>query len=163
METENREQVNKSPREIMNHIDSILNEYEKSIGLKFKDPLESERYLNLTQQEMRALTLEECAEASLLLAQLSAFVQSEQNKEAARIKMAEQKLERAYLNDEAFTGSWESKRIKAILNDDVLKKWNDIKRYAELRELRLRNISLNIKNLSDQYKNLQYAKVKKNG
>ncbi len=162
MESQDREQV-RTPKEQMENIDAILTSYEESIGVKIKEPTDAEKYLNMTAQEMRAMTLDECAEASIILSQLSAFIQREQNREACRVKLAEQKLMRAHLNDDSFGGSWDSRKFKAIQNDEALKKWNDIKNYAELRELRLRNISLNIKNIADQFKNLQYAKVKSNG
>ena len=83
-------------KEQLDKIDSVLDQYECSLGLpKFNDNFyddTAKRYLQLSRDQMEKLTPEQCAEAALLLASLSFHIQRSYNREIARVNWADRTL-----------------------------------------------------------------------
>jgi hypothetical protein len=145
-------------------IDAVLDEYEKESGL----PLQSENfydnsvkgYMQMTRTSMEKLTIEECAEAALLLGSFSFHIQRLYNRETARVNWATSSIKSLVAGREnQYSGSWESQRNQAIKDDGYTNKMNKIKVYAQQRADRLTYLANSIKNLSDLFINLQRAKV----
>ena len=145
-------------------LDSILDEYESSIGLPsyaadFHEPAVHE-YMQMDRTSIEKLTLEECAEASLLLGSLSFHVLRSQNREVARVQWAQTSLKSVISGKEnQYSGSWDSQYHQAIKDDDYTMKLLSIKKYAQQRADRLIHIASSIKNLADLFLNLQKAKA----
>lgn len=145
-------------------LDSILDEYESSIGLPlysadFHDP-SVHKYMQMDRTSIEKLTLEECAEASLLLGSLSFHIQRSHNRELARVRWAETSIKSTTSGREnQYSGSWDSQYYQAIKDNDYTRKLLSIKKYAQQRADRLTYIASSIKNLADLFINLQKAKA----
>ena len=145
-------------------LDSILDEYESSIGLPsyaadFHEP-SVHKYMQMDRTSMEKLTLEECAEASLLLGSLSFHVLRSQNREVARVQCAQTSLKSVISGKEnQYSGSWDSQYHQAIKDNDYARKLLAIKKYAQQRADRRIHIASSIKNLADLFLNLQKAKA----
>ena len=69
----------------------LIEEYPIQIGLgKLQPTNEVERYLNLTQAEIRRMTAEECGEAAYFISRAMTYIQLETNKIQADINWCEQ-------------------------------------------------------------------------
>jgi len=145
-------------------LDSILDEYESSIGLPsyaadFHEPA-VHGYMQMDRTSIEKLTLEECAEASLLLGSLSFHVLRSQNREVARVQWAQTSLKSVISGKESqYSGSWDSQYHQAIKDNDYARKLLAIKKYAQQRADRLIHIASSIKNMADLFLNLQKAKA----
>ena len=157
------EEKNNSAIDRLKKLDTILDEYERSIGLSvFKEQAiedEASNYLSMTRQEIELMTIEQCAEASLMLGGLAFYIQRAYNREVARVNWASSVLKKTVAGRKLqYKGSWESQFHQAIKNDEYCRKILDIKSYAQQRADRITFLSNSIKNLSDLFINLQRAK-----
>lgn len=148
----------------LEQIDSVLDEYENNLGL----PLYSadfhdqsvKKYMSMPRQHMEKLTVEECAEAALLLGGFSFYLQRSYNREVARVNWAKSSLKKIVSGREGqYSGSWDSQYYQAINGDGYTSKLDTIQRYAQQRADRLTYLATSVKNLSDLFVNLQRAKV----
>jgi uncharacterized protein YdhG (YjbR/CyaY superfamily) len=148
--------------------DSVLDEYESSIGLgKYKDFIsfsdsELNSYLSMTRDEVEKLTPEDCAQISYRLAQYSFFLQRTINREIARHNWAESTIKETIadsINDYKGYGYLE-KSLQAIKHNDKAQALNKIQKYAKQRMDRLSYLANGVKNLSDIMLAIQRTKVK---
>tara|TARA_R110002020_G_scaffold55309_2_gene153584 strand:+ start:8869 stop:9360 length:492 start_codon:yes stop_codon:yes gene_type:complete len=148
----------------LDQIDSVLDEYENNLGLApytadFHDQ-SVKKYMGMPRQHMEKLTVEECAEAALLLGGFSFYLQRSYNREMARVNWATSSLKKTVSGREGqYSGSWDSQYYQAIKGDDYTSKLDTIQRYAQQRADRLTYLATSVKNLSDLFVNLQRAKV----
>ena len=148
-------------------IDSVLDSYEQSSGLPrhteaFHDNTAVKEYMTMPRTHMEKLTLEQCAEAALLLGGFSFHVQRLYNREIARVNWANSSLKALVAGRESqYSGSWESQYNQAIKEDGYTSKMRRIMVYAQQRADRLTYLSNSIKNMSDLFINLQRAKATK--
>ena len=151
-------------KERLEQIDSVLDEYENNLGLgaytgDFHDQ-SVKTYMNMPRQQMEKLTVEECAEAALLLGGFSFYVQRSYNREVARVNWATSNLKKIVSGREGqYVGSWDSQYHQAIKEDSYCSKLNAIRVYAQQRSDRLTYLASSVKNLSDLFTNLQRAKI----
>lgn len=150
----------------MEALNKKLDEYEQQVGLLAYNPNEdhsdAKKYLNMEQRNMEAMSLEECAEASLLLGSLSFHIQRAANREKTVIGWAERLLkEKVSGRENQYRGSWESQFYQAISEDDFLMKVSKVRNYAQSRYDRLTYLSTSIMKISELFTNLQKAKVMK--
>ena len=155
-------------RERLAKLDSVLDEYESTLGLpqfnnEFHDD-SAKQYLQLTRGQIEKLTPEQCGEAALLISSLAFHIQRSYNREIARINWADRILKSTVAGKEqSYRGSWESQFIQAVKEDGYTTKIADIKRYAQQRADRLTYLSSSMKNMSDVFLNVQRSKGLKNG
>ena len=75
-------------RERLAKLDSVLDEYESSLGLpSFTDSFHDDtakNYLQLTRNQIEKLTPDQCSEAALLLSSLAFHIQRSYNREVAQ-------------------------------------------------------------------------------
>lgn len=152
----------------LEQVDSVLDEYESSLGLPVFDSEsydnDVKKYMQLSRTQIEKLTLEECAEIALLLSSLSFHIQRSYNREVARVNWATQILKVTVAGREnAYRGSWESQFNQAIKEDGYASKVLSIKRYAQQRADRITYLSTSIKNMSDLFVNVQRTKALKIG
>ena len=155
-------------RERLAKLDSVLDEYESSLGLpSFNDNFHDDtakKYLQLTRNQIENLTPDQCSEASLLLSSLAFHIQRSYNREIARINWADKILKSTIAGKEqSYRGSWDSQFNQAIKEDGYASKISDIKRYAQQRADRLTYLSSSIKGMSDIFLSVQRSKVLKHG
>ena len=152
------------PKERLDQIDKVLDEYESNLGLgsyagDFHDQ-SVKQYMNMSKHDMEKLTLDECAEAALLLGGFSFYLQRSYNREIARVNWASSNLKRMMSGRESqYKGSWDSQYYQAIREDGYACKLESIKTYAQQRADRLTYLASSVKNLSDLFVNLQRAKI----
>lgn len=151
-------------KEQLDKLDSALDAYEKGMGLPLYSAESQDesvkKYMALSRTEIEKLTLEECAEAALLLGGFSFYLQRSYNREIARVNWAESSLKSMISGRESqYSGSWDSQYHQAVKNDGHSSKLLRIKRYAQQRADRLTYLSTSVKNLSDLFTNLQRAKA----
>lgn len=154
--------------EQLKKLDSILDEYERSLGIsEFADQFQDDsakKYMSLSRLQIEKLTPSECAEAALLLGALSFHMQRAYNREVARVNWAKQTLRSTISGrEQSYRGSWESQFNQAVNEDSYTRKMLAIQKYAQQRVDRLTYLASSIKNISDIFLAVQRAKVMKNG
>ena len=152
------------PKERLDQIDKVLDEYESNLGLgSYAGDFHYQsvkQYINMPRQQMEKLTVDECAEAALLLGGFSFYLQRSYNREIARVNWASSNLKRMMSGRESqYKGSWDSQYYQAIREDGYALKLESIKTYAQQRADRLTYLASSVKNLSDLFVNLQRAKI----
>jgi hypothetical protein len=165
METKNTKQM--TAKDEINHWDSILDEYETSIGLpKYNASIMSEselnHYLTMTRDEIEKLTPEDCCQIAYRLGQFSFHTQRTINREQARLDWADETI-KSIIADEInnYKGyGFVEKSLQAIKHNDRASSLDKIKRYAKQRVDRLSYIANSINNLSNILINIQKNKVK---
>jgi hypothetical protein len=149
------------------HWDSVLDEYEKSIGLpQYADESipssEINEYLTMNRDAIEKLTPEDCSQIAYRLSQFAFHTQRTLNRELARHNWAEENIKECIadeLNNYKGYGYLE-KAAQAIKHNERATKLNKIKNYAKQRADRLSYLAGNIKNLSDIILSVQKTKVK---
>ena len=153
-------------KERLGQIDSVLDEYESNLGLAsysgdFHDQ-SVKHYMGKPRQQMEKLTVEECAEAALLLGGFSFYLQRSYNREVARVNWASSSLKKMMSGKESqYQGAWDSQYYQAVKQDGYACKLDSIRVYAQQRADRLTYLASSVKNLSDLFVNLQRAKISK--
>ena len=153
-----------SASERLAKVDSILDEYEKSIGLhgsaeEFHDD-SVKAYIKMGRQELEKITVEECAEAAVALGSFSFHLQRSYNREVARVNWSTSCMKSMVSGKEGqYSGSWDSQYHQAVKDNGYSFKLLKIQRYAQQRADRLTYLSTSMKNLSDLFVNMQKAKA----
>ena len=151
----------------MEKLDAALDEYETKVGLSgFSETHEHEsevkKYMSMSREQMERLSLEDCAQAAILLAGFSFHLQRCFNRETARAKWAGNKIKSLISGKEAqYRGSWDSQYAQAVNENSHTKDLLRLKNYAEQRAERLTYLATSVKNVGDLVVNLQRAKVMK--
>lgn len=159
--------MNRSAKEDIAHWDSILDEYENSVGLSqyVSDALPSSElnhYLTMSRDELEKLNPEDCAQISYRLGQFSFHTQRSVNREIARYNWADETIKELIADEiNNYKGyGYVEKAYQAIKHNDKASSLNNIKKYAKQRSDRLAYLANNIKNLSDILLSIQKNKVK---
>ncbi len=159
------EEKNRTPTDNINKLDLLLDEYEEKNGLpKYVERKTTDdnikKYLSISREEMEAMSIEDCANAALMLSGFSFYLQRTVNRESARVNWADNMLKKLIAGKENnFRGSWDSQFQQAVNNDDYAKQLLKLKQYAQSRMDRLSYLSTSIKNMGDLFVNLQKAKA----
>ncbi len=151
-------------KERLEVVDKVLDEYEESLGLPaysagFHESSMRE-YMKMSREQMEKLTVEECAEAALLLGGFSFYLQRSYNRELSRVNWCTSSIKTMISGREGqYSGSWDSQYQQAVREDGYASKMNRIKVYAQQRADRLTYLANSVRNLSDLFVNLQKAKI----
>lgn len=147
--------------------DSILDEYESSIGFNkyapdFLSENELNSYFSMNRDAVEKLSPEDCAQIAYRLSQFAFHVQRTLNREITRFNWAEETVKEVIADEvNNYKGyGYIEKYYQAIKHNDRAHNLNAIKKYAKQRMDRLSYISNNIKNLADMILNIQKTKVK---
>ena len=85
-------EIQNTAKERLDQIDAVLDEYEGKLGIgKYSEDFHDQsvkQYMGMSRQQMEKLTIEECAEAALLLGGFSFYLQRSYNREVARVNWA---------------------------------------------------------------------------
>lgn len=159
--------MSRSAKEDVAYWDSILDEYENSIGMSTYVPealssSELNTYLVMSRDELEKLNPEDCAQIAYRLGQFSFHIQRSINRELARYNWADETI-KELISDEInnYKGyGYVEKAYQAIKHNDKATSLNNIKKYAKQRSDRLSYLANNLKNLSDILLSIQRNKVK---
>lgn len=159
--------MNKSSKEELQHWDTILDEYESTIGMPGYNEQsmpsdELNGYLTMDRKVLEKLTPDDCGEIAYRLSQFGFHLQRTLNREIARHNWAEEKIKEVIADEiNNYKGyGYVEKSLQAIKHNQKAQSLNLIKRYAKQRMDRLSYIANNIKNLSDIIISIQRNKVK---
>lgn len=162
--------THKNAKEELNDWDSLLDQYENSIGLAKYNPMvlseeELNKYLVMSRDELEKLTPEDCGQISYRLAQFSFHIQRTINREIARYNWADETTKEIIADEiNNYKGyGYIEKSYQAIKHNDKAQSINKIKKYAKQRSDRLSYLANGIKNLSDILISIQRIKATKNG
>lgn len=165
MEKENNGQL--TIKERLEKLDAVLDEYERNIGLgtySAEFDCKFTEYSTMSQSQREKLTVEQCAEISVILNSMAFHISRSTNRERARVTWASAQIEKIVARTaDQFVGSWQQQENKAIEQDSSARKLNEIKHFAQERMDRMAYLPNMLKNLADSYNNLQRAKVMNNG
>jgi hypothetical protein len=159
--------MSRSAKDDVSYWDSILDEYENSMGLPsyVSDALPSSElntYLIMSRDELEKLGPEDCAQISYRLGQFSFHIQRSANREMARYNWADETIKELIADEiNNYKGyGYVEKAYQAIKHNDKAMSLNNIKKYAKQRSDRLVYLSNSVKNLSDILLSIQRNKVK---
>ena len=161
-------EIKNPAKERLDQVEAVLDEYEGKLGIggyseDFHDQ-SVKKYMSMPRQQMEKITVEECAEAALLLGGFSFYLQRSYNREVARVNWATSNLKKMISGREGqYKGSWDSQYYQAVKEDSYATKLDNIKTYAQQRADRLPYLATSVKNLSDLYINLQRSKINRHG
>ena len=157
----------KNSKEELQYWDSVLDEYESSIGMSpyIDDNMPSDelnQYLTMNRNAIEKLTPDDCGEIAYRLSQFSFHIQRTINREIARYNWSDEKIKEIIADDlNNYKGyGYVEKSLQAIKNNEKANSLNQIKRYAKQRIDRLSYIANGLKNLSDVIISVQKYKVK---
>lgn len=159
--------MSKTSKEEVQYWDSVLDEYEKSIGLpQYSITSLSEEelntYLTMGRDQLEKLSPEDCAQISYRLGQFSFHIQRTINREIARHNWSEENIKETIADEiNNYKGyGYIEKSLQAIKHNDKASSLNSIKKYAKQRIDRLSYIANSLNNLSNILLSIQKTKVK---
>ena len=161
--------IMKTAKEELQHWDTILDEYEQSIGInKYASTVEQlpeeelNSYLTMDRKVLETLTPEDCGQIAYRLGQFAFHVQRTINRELARHNWADEAIKESIADEiNSYKGyGFLEKSLQAIKHNERASSLNNIKKYAKQRSDRLSYIANSIKNLSDIILAIQRNKVK---
>jgi hypothetical protein len=152
----------KTATELKEELHQKLLAYENSVGLRVK-PNQAEKYWNLTEDELRYMTPEQCEIAAYALSTYALYLQKSQNEEIAVMKWADAMISKEvtpYLNNYQYKDS-DERRILAIQEQPYTKELYQLRTYAEARVDRLNFLANHIEKIAQKLENLYRAKMKR--
>jgi hypothetical protein len=161
--------MSKTAKEEMQNWDTILDEYENSLGLgkyiaqnSYLTESELQQYLSMNREALEKLSPEDCGNIAYRLGQYAFFIQRTINREIARYNWADETIKETIADEiNNYKGyGYVEKAGQAIKHNDKATSLNNIKKYAKQRTDRLSYLANSIKNLSDIILSIQRNKVK---
>jgi hypothetical protein len=162
---------NESAKERMEKIIGILDDYEKNVGLPFTFdngnfekslPYDDvKEYLEYSNEELRLLTIEECGHIQYQLTKFAMQIQRLSNREVQREQWCNNELYRMLgkvgENYNKFLKN--NEKIFCLIHDDsYAMAVQKIREFAQYRMTRLNYISLSIKDVCENIRNVQKIK-----
>ena len=151
--------------ETLQKCETMLDEYEKLSGISEFKPFDDSyvsKLFNMPIELLNKMTAMECAEAAYTLAQYSFYIQRLYNRESAKNKWANNRINRAVCTEiQDYNNSYMKyeQKIELIAKEnEVVQKLINIINYSSLVMERLNFLSTSIKNMCETISNLQKAK-----
>jgi len=146
----------------VNRVESLLNDYEKSIGLVLEGTDEASKYLNLTEDQLRKMSAEECGSGAYMLGRTSTFIQREINHHQRRMNWANSSIDHIVVPVlSQYGGQYTSaphKRIMAIQENPLCTSLQQLVVQAQLRIDTLAYIVMSVNNMSNHLSELGKSK-----
>lgn len=144
-------------------VQKLLNDYPNKVGLGgLVASNDVQKFLTVTQSEIRRMSAEECGEASVVLNQSATYIQLEINRIQADIDWCEQYIHFLISESIANCGSqytpFEYRKEIAIKQNDVATKLKSIVVQAQLRLQTLSYMPNQLRATSLSFSNLQQTK-----
>lgn len=141
----------------------VLDDYIGAIKLKVDLP-DLERYMELTADELRSITAEECQIGSYTLSRYALFLQKEMNRHKNLQDWADHNLNLMLAKEDDNYGDkwvkWEVKRAKIENENNAAKELANIIKHARSRCTELTFITNQVNLMSKTLDNLYYSKRK---
>ena len=155
-----------SAEERLKWLNDQLDKFEQSIGLPVyvSSNEDYRKYMNLSNNELRALTSEECREGAYLLSDYSYHVNKQMNRENSRAGWCEREIWRTIAPhlDQYKTSKYQSNdelKYLAMLDNEYADKLHRLQTGCLARAEQLKNISHQIDKIADRLSSLAYCKV----
>jgi hypothetical protein len=151
-----------SVKQRQENLDAMLDEYETKCGLPAFTVAEDEaqRVLTISPAQLKSMTAVECGEAAVTLKQFAFYLQRCSNREQGRVKWAEESIKRLIAPSVGNVRGYslEERRPLAVLNDDVAKKFDELRVKADLRVTRLNYLASKVESMAMSLMSLQQSK-----
>lgn len=164
---ENTNTKHMTSKDEISYWDSILDEYETSIGLPKYQPgmlpeSELNLYLTMSRDELEKLTPDDCGQIAYRLSQFGFHIQRTINREQARYDWSDDSIKTTIADEiNSYKGyGFLEKSIQAIKHNDKANSLDKIRKYAKQRIDRLSYLANSINNLSNILMNINKNKVK---
>lgn len=159
----------KSMNDRLKEFEAILDEYETKIGLggiRFNH--EVEECLTLTRSQINAMTIQECSVFGLMIAQYSAFLQMQYNRQKTRMDWATRELDLIIAKDASKYGYGDDKNFvkydvvksKVIVANEAARILSNIIKHAAARAQELEQMSTKISMIGKSIFDIKMMKVK---
>ena len=157
----------KSAEDRLKDFEKVLNQYTDTLGFStIRYNTDIDEILELTREQLRGMSTDDCGEASFLLAQYAVFIQKERNRQNVRIDWAERELSNIIVSEAS--NYFDSDRIKytkydfvkstVIAGNGAAKVLENIIKHAKGRSIELDQIASNINVMSKCLIELQQTK-----
>ena len=121
---------------------------------------EFQKYAGYDRDQLRGLSIEDCALIASRLSQYALYLQRSFNRNQSRIRFLEHEIRKTIASQVSdYGGQWEFQKQQAIDNDTYASSTQaTLLQYQQIND-RLSHVTLSIKDLADRYKDLQFAKI----
>lgn len=152
-----------SPDDRIKSQTEILDKFEKQAGLpECKSPGtedELSEYLNMPREAIELLSAIDCSEISYKLAQYAFYLQRVTNRQKERVNWISTEIDKVIAPKiSQYSGNWTMQKSAAIADNDFCRRYQQIQQECQQRIDRLDYLSKCISNMSEQMKNLSFAK-----
>lgn len=148
----------------LGQVEEIQSKYENNRLPAFSMPgpiSEYNEYLSYDKQKLKALSIEDCSIISLRLSQYALYIQRCYNKIISSILILEAEIDSIIATKaHSYFGQWAHQRLQAIKDNTRADELNNTLIDLKQKKERFEHMALCIKNLSDQFKNLKFDKIK---
>lgn len=123
-----------SAKDKLNKIVALIQQYQHAKGIQLIKKPEAQHYLEMNQEEMRAMSAEECGEAAFLVSQLVYYLRQQHNMEIMRIRICDAEIDKQIsgkLQSYDKFMKWEEKRLAAVREDSHASAWAELRKWAE--------------------------------
>lgn len=152
----------KSAAAKLTELETELDQYEEKIGLIVQPRVST--YLNVTQEQMKAMSVEELEEAAFDLANYGIYLQKEMNKHVSRIGWANSNMNpiiaRESSNQKGY--SYEERKLAIIHSNEHTIKLEAIRVKSQLCYDRLNFMNRRVDVLAERFSKLQESKQRRN-
>lgn len=158
-ETKSNERA--STDDLAKQVDDLLRQYEQSLGINNTNPdIKAEKYLTMSEDEMKVMNGEDAARASIVLAQYSFYLQRSINIENRRMNWAQSMIDRTVLPSmkNYNASSAPERRAMAIKENSFATKLESLRCQAQARFDQMNYLSAKVDALSYRFSEYQQTK-----
>jgi len=144
-------------------VDELLLEYEQGLGIKNGNPdIKAEKYLTMSEDDIRCMSGEDAAIASITLGQYSFYLQRSINIELRRMNWATAQIDRAILGEmkNYSAGSAPERKMLAIKDNSFALSLESLRTQAQARVDQINYLSAKCDALSYRFSEYQQSKRK---
>lgn len=145
----------------LEQVNKLIESYEKKIGIpEYSAESNIDKYINLSESELHAMTPEECGYAAYTLTSFSYHVQKMYNKENSIAKWAEYQIPIVISGktQQYNAASYEERKMLCIKENTAASSFYKLMNYSRHRAERLAFLSQKIQNISDRLIDIQSMK-----
>lgn len=150
----------------LDEINALLDEYQKSIYIP-RQTVDSkiEEYLNLTREQIRKLSPEDCGEIAYVVSRFASYIQEKVNRQTAVMGWAEANIKIIIADKiDQYTGyGYEEKKNKAIKDNEVARELEKVRTHAKLRSDELFMQAQRIEFMAKLLNDMKFIKAKQHG
>lgn len=153
-------------RKLLEETNEMLDDYERSLGIpRMTIGSKIEDYLNLTREEIKKLSPEDCGEIAYIVARYAYYLQDKHNRQIANMNRAEANIKIIIADKiDQYTGyGYEEKKNKAIKDNELAMKLEYVRVNAKLRSDYLFMQAQRVEFMAKLLNDMKFIKVKQHG